>query len=372
MNKDILNIVVTGGPCGGKTTALTELTNLLRSYGYTVYLTDEVATELINDGIKPFGDNHLDSRLFQSLIFDAQLAKEEIRRKAAEFCPNSKVAILYDRGLLDNRGYISDEIFDEFLKERGMSEAEILTRYDLIIHLVTAAIGKEEYYTTINNSARTETKEEARLQDRKTMEAWRNHPNLKIVGNDTLFEEKVQRVNNYIRSYIGEDEVLKQERFLVDINDIDLKKFNHQMIKESIEEFVLSYDNDDIELFSKSTINGSSYYTCTKKKKNDNTRVCRTISDLEYLSYRNMIKGDVINKTRYNIIDGQERYRLDLFELNSTFGILERDVTNYNKRQMPSFIEKRVDITNNRDFDDDSIFIDYNISKIYKKSKKNN
>ena len=94
MNKDILNIVVTGGPCGGKTTALDELTNLLRRYGYTVFLVNETATELINDGIRPFGNDKLDNLSFQSLILDAQLHKEEIRNKADNYCSNTKVAIL--------------------------------------------------------------------------------------------------------------------------------------------------------------------------------------------------------------------------------------------------------------------------------------
>ena len=77
--KNIFNIVVTGGPCGGKTTALDELLKLLRSYGYTVYIVSEVATELINDGI---------------------------RREAALKCPNDNVAILYDRGVHDNKAFL--------------------------------------------------------------------------------------------------------------------------------------------------------------------------------------------------------------------------------------------------------------------------
>ena len=368
MKKEILNIVVTGGPCGGKTTGLNELTKLLRSYGYTVYLVNETATELINDGMRPFGDNKLDIKSFQSLILDAQLAKEAIRIKAAKVCTNPKIAILYDRGILDNRAYIDDKIFDEMLKERNITESEILTRYDIVIHLVTAAIGKEEYYTTLNNAARKETKEEAQYQDTKTMEAWRNHPNLKIVNNDTLFEEKIEKVKNYIRAFIGEEEVLKQERYLIDIKDINLDKFNHTMIKEDIEEFVLSYDNEEFELYSKSTINESSYYTCTKR--NSNSKLCRTINEKEYNNLKSKTKGHIINKTRYNFIDKSERFRLDIFDIdNNKFAILERDVINNTRMSLPSFIKDAIDITNNRDYDDDSIFIDYNIKKIYSKKK---
>ena len=124
--KEILNIVVTGGPCGGKTTALDELTKLLRGYGYTVYLVSEVATELINDGIKPFGENKIPLLEFQKLIFDAQFSKEKIRRNAALKCPNEKVAILYDRGILDNRAYISNLEFQNIIKKRNVNEADMI------------------------------------------------------------------------------------------------------------------------------------------------------------------------------------------------------------------------------------------------------
>ena len=285
MQKQVLNIVVTGGPCGGKTTALDEIAKLLRSYGYTVYIVFEAATELISSGIKPFGDHKLDLKSFQSLLFDAQLYNENIRRNAANLCDNNKVAILYDRGILDNRAYIDDATFEEFLTERKMSESEILMRYDMVIHLITAAIGKEEYYTTLNNTARTETVEEARFRDQKTIETWRNHPNLRIVGNDTLFDEKILKVKNHIREYIGEAEVIKQKRYLIDSSEIDLNQFIHSMIKEEIEEFAIPFDEGEMELFIKSTINGSSYYTCIKKNKNNTSKICRTISYEEYLYY---------------------------------------------------------------------------------------
>ena len=367
MDKKLLNIVVTGGPCGGKTTVLDELTKLLRSYGYTVFLSREVATELFNDGVRPFGDDKIDLRTFQSLVLDLQIAKENVRRDAAQLCKNDKVAILYDRGILDNRGYIDDATFNEFLVERGITESEILTRYDLVIHLVTAAIGKEEYYTTENNSARTETVEEARIQDAKTLSAWRNHPNLRIVGNDTLFDEKVSKVKNYIRAYIGEEEVLKQERYLINISDIDLNFFSHQMIKEEIEEFVLTYDNTDSEIYSKSSIDGSSYYTCTKNNKNK-IKTCRKITKEEYYDYFDKLKGSVLKKFRYNFIDNSERYRLDFFNIdNNSFAILERDVSNANNKDLPKFIKHAINITDSRDYDDDSLFIDYNINNLYRR-----
>ena len=369
MNKQIVNIAITGGPCGGKTTALSELTKFLRSLGYTVYLVSEAATRLINDGIRPFGDNKLTIKEFQSLIFEDQYASEEIRRKAALLCPNLKVAILYDRGLMDNQAYAGKDGFNEILLEHNTSEAEILPRYDIVVHLVTAAIGQKKYYTTLNNSARTETADEAVKQDMETMKAWQNHPNLVIVDNSTLFDEKILRTINPIASFLGEKEIIKQERYLVNRNNINLDMFNYHTTKEMIEEFVLSYNNEESELYSKSTINGSNFYTCTRKNHYTNTRTSKIITKEQYDSYKELLKGEVLNKTRYNFIDDGERFRLDLFSINNeSFTILERDVSNINRKSQPSFITQYNDITNNRDYDDDSIFTDYNINNIYKKN----
>ena len=365
--KNILNIVITGGPCGGKTTALDELTKLLRSYGYAVYLVNESATELITDGIKPFGDNGIELIKFQSLLLDNQINKENIRKKAAEMCPFENVAILYDRGILDNRAYLTYPEFDELMKERNINEEEILSRYDLVFHLVTAAIGKEEYYTTANNNARTETIEEARERDHKTMETWQNHPNMYIINNDTLFSEKIEKVKNIVRAYLGESEVINHERYLVDKNDIDINFFANKAIKEEIEEFVLNYGENDSYLYSKSTINNNKYYTCSHNKYigvGAKAIIRRRIKKEEYYENLAKAKNTFVKKTRYNFVDNQERYKLDFYD---SLIILERDVTKLEKNKLPSFIKKAQNITTNRDYDIDSIYIDEVINSITKK-----
>ncbi len=372
--KEILNIVVTGGPCGGKTTALDEIVKFLRVYGYTVYLVNETATELINGGIKPFGDYQLDIKTFQELLLDAQIAKEKTRRKAASLCSNNKVAILYDRGILDNRAYIDDETFDSFLNERKIKESDIIASYDIVIHMVTAAIGKEEYYTTANNNARTETVSMAREQDMKTRIAWRNHPNLKIITNDTLFDEKIEKVKNVIRAYLGEEEVIKKERYFVKLDNLNLDNCHNNMLREDIEEFVLNYDNLETTIYSKSNIKGSCYYTCSKNKFNSDgsySTICRTISEEEFLNNSSKLKGTMIKEIRYNFIDDGERFRLNLYLLDtSPFAILERDVININRKSLPNFITYATNITNNHNYSNDSIYVDYNIKKIYEKNKK--
>jgi CYTH domain-containing protein len=59
--------------------------------------------------------------------------------------------------------------------------------------MVTAANGAEEHYTTEDNTARTESPEEARQKDEATKSAWSSHRNHRVIDNSTGFTEKIMR-----------------------------------------------------------------------------------------------------------------------------------------------------------------------------------
>ena len=54
MEKDVLKIVITGGPCGGKSTAIEKIKKNFEQMGFGVLLVQETATELINGGVAPW------------------------------------------------------------------------------------------------------------------------------------------------------------------------------------------------------------------------------------------------------------------------------------------------------------------------------
>ena len=59
------------------------------------------------------------------------------------------------------------------LQELGLEEATLRdTRYDVVVHLVTAAKGAEQFYSLESNSVRSEGLELARSLDDKIMNAW--------------------------------------------------------------------------------------------------------------------------------------------------------------------------------------------------------
>jgi len=53
------------------------------------------------------------------------------------------------------------------------------------VHLETAANGAEKFYTGENNEARYESIEEARVLDKKLIDAWTGHPYYFVVDNKT-------------------------------------------------------------------------------------------------------------------------------------------------------------------------------------------
>ncbi len=67
-------------------------------------------------------------------------------------------------------------------------------RYEAVVHLVTAAIGAERFYTLENNKARMESRPEAIALDGRLARAWVGHNALHVVENGTgSFEEKIRK-----------------------------------------------------------------------------------------------------------------------------------------------------------------------------------
>jgi hypothetical protein len=82
-----------------------------------------------------------------------------------------------DRGALDSSAYCTPANRKKILSQSDMQKADLMERYDLVLHLVTAADGAEKFYTLENNEARTETPEIACLIDDLLKVAWNGAPN---------------------------------------------------------------------------------------------------------------------------------------------------------------------------------------------------
>lgn len=202
--KSISMIVLTGGPCAGKSSAIGAIKKHFEALGYTVLCIAETATELIVSGVAPWTTNtNFDYQFGQ---FKLQVAKEETYLTAARNMPGEKMLIVCDRGLMDNYAYTSLPDMERIFEETGMSAEEARDRYDAVFHLLTTAKGAEEFYGLGNNEARTETIEEAIALDDRVIEAWSDHPHLRIIDNSSDFDTKLGRLIDAIEEFLEEHE----------------------------------------------------------------------------------------------------------------------------------------------------------------------
>ena len=213
MAKRITKIVLTGGPAAGKTTLVSRvLKEFKQEDGWRVITIPETATELISGfGIKPF-DNCMLMLQFQDFVVGDQIHKEKLALDAAQLVPEDNILILYDRALMDDKAYVSDEEFAQVIARfDGRTEERVLANYDMVLHLITCAKGAEFAYD-LGNNARTESIEFAREMDDRTLRAWSAHPNLRIIDNDANFNNKIERALREIYRAVGEVEPMAQKR----------------------------------------------------------------------------------------------------------------------------------------------------------------
>lgn len=366
MGRLLSKIVLTGGPCAGKTTALAKIEEDLTEKGYRVFIVSESATELIKGGIRPFGDKAIELLEFQNLILQYQLGKEKIYEQAIKSLPDTeRCVIIHDRGVIDNKAYIKSGEFAILLNKNNMYELSLMDNYDMVIHLVTAADGKEEYYTLSNNAARTETIEEAIELDRKTVDAWAGHSNLRIIDNSTGFEEKINRVLDEINNWLGNPiSIRKQKKYTVDIAKSDIEFLNRDgMAKIDIEQIYLkNYENNNYERrLRKRTYQGQSTYYLTIQKKGPKGEAKivtdQKVTEKEYQKLLSLYDEESrINKTRYSFADNNQYFKLDIFN-DLDLAVLEVEPTEKNQIiSIPKYINVINDVTN------DHTYYNYNLA----------
>ncbi|MEL6181525.1 MAG: ATP-binding protein, partial [Myxococcota bacterium] len=113
----VYTIVLTGGPCGGKTTSMAHLSDLLEGLGYRVFLVPEAATLMMTSGATPLGGAR-QRLLFQSSLIRLQMALEDCFTELARGCGQPAV-VLCDRGTMDTSAYLSAELWQTLLSENG-------------------------------------------------------------------------------------------------------------------------------------------------------------------------------------------------------------------------------------------------------------
>ncbi len=350
--KKITKIVITGGPCAGKTTAMSWIQNAFTKLGYTVLFVDETATQLITGGAAPWLNTS--NRDYQWHLLQLQEAKEKALADIARTMKSDKILIVCDRAAMDNCAYMTEQEFGWVLKQMQTNKVAMRDQYDAVFHLVTAAKGAEKYYTLANNHARTETLEEASSLDDKLISAWTGHPHFRVIDNSTGFEEKMLHLIREITAFLGEPAPMEIERkFLIERPSLHMLESLPNCERVDIIQTYLKTDKDIEELrIRQRGANGHYIYFKTKKKKlSDMKRVEEEerLTQEEYLSL--MVQADPayrpIRKERYCLSENGLCYEIDIYPDWPDKAIMEIELYSENQEiGFPEGIDVIREVTN--------------------------
>ena len=185
-------IVLTGGPCAGKTTIAEVLS---RAFAGHISVVPESASLLFRGGFPRWKENQ---QPLQKAIYEVQRQLED----SYSLHHPTRVLVL-DRGTIDGAAYWPQGA-ESFFQVMGSSLEKELDRYSEVIYLESAGEAEYEAHKK-KNHYRTETWEEAKRLDDKTYKIWQRHPLLHTIENHLAFHEKIHHVITIVEKSLKGD-----------------------------------------------------------------------------------------------------------------------------------------------------------------------
>lgn len=207
-----ISVLLTGGPGGGKSSALACLRDRLTRRGFQVLVVPETATPLFSNsgGYDPAWHGtkkHVD---LQKILTRYQLDQEKAFRGLAQLRDKPYV-LLHDRGCLDGRLFCTEAEWAETLEALDVKEADLLKNYDLVIHMTTCASGSTnkfyEFGPGSSNPARYHNAEQAIETDVQAQQIYKAHPQVRVVANFPEFQDKLDTVVRYVTEAVDGENV---------------------------------------------------------------------------------------------------------------------------------------------------------------------
>ena len=353
----IKKIVLTGGPCAGKTTALVRVVDHFSSLGFKVFTVPEVPTLYSLGGWNYLTPNHQLYYEGERAILDTQLSLENNFQRMAEVC-TKPVLIVCDRGTMDISAYMTPEMWTDITALAGTNSSELRERYDAVLHLVSAADGAEQYYTTATNSTRYEKADEeglriARELDKKVIRAWTGHPHLRVINNHDDFEKKMNRVIREISHVLGLPQPVTEERkYIVEVTG----QLPETIDSDITQTYLVGDPGTEIRLRRRSWSSGKVVNVHNTKKCTAPGEQIETDRLVENALYESLLQQadpyrQTIHKCRQSFI-----WRGQYFELDTYHGSLEglviletKGIADAEDVNFPPFIKIKREITGDKD-----------------------
>ncbi|MGM9803281.1 MAG: AAA family ATPase [Muribaculaceae bacterium] len=356
-NTNIKRIVLTGGPCAGKTTALVRVIEQFSNLGYKVFTLPEVPTMFTQAGMNYLTQNKDFFFEGEKATLEIQLALEDKFMRMAQACTEPCV-IICDRGTLDISAYMAPEMWNTITSSVGVDTAGLRSRYDAVLHLVSAADGAEQFYTTSNNAQRLEKADEAGLKiarelDKKVIRAWSGHPHLRVINNNEDFDRKLNRVLKEISNVLGLPQPIEEERKYI----VELIGEVPDCIESDITQTYLVADPDCEVRLRRRGWNGKYVNVHLTKKKISDKEELVTERQVNNNLYRSLLQQAdpyrrTIKKLRKSFIWKGQFFELDTYlEPIGNLMILEtKGIARHEDVKFPPFLRVIEDITGNKKY----------------------
>ncbi len=355
--KEIKRIVLTGGPCAGKTTALVRVIEHFSGLGYKVFTIPEVPTMFTQAGMNYLTDNRDFFYEGEKATLEIQLALEDKFIKMAQAC-KAPAVIVCDRGTMDISAYMNPETWEEITKAVGTSTPQLRARYDAVLHLVSAADGAEQFYTTSNNASRNESADEeglriARMLDKKVIEAWTGHPHLRVINNNVDFDRKLNRVLKEISNVLELPQPIEEERkYIVELTG----EMPDCIDSEITQTYLVAEPGSEVRLRRRGW-DGKFVNVHTNKKKVSGSEEIVTERQVSNALYQSLLQQadpyrQTIRKLRKSFI-----WKGQFFELDTYHGPLEglviletKGIAAHTDVKFPPFLRVIKDITGDQEY----------------------
>ena len=345
-------IVLTGGPCAGKTTALVKIIEHFSSLGYKVFIIPEVPTLFSQAGMDYLTDNYAFFYEGEKATLEMQIALEDKFIRIAETIEEPTI-IVCDRGTMDISAYMKPAMWQDITSALSTDSERLRARYDAVLHLVSAADGAEQFYTTANNAERTEGLELARELDKKVISAWSEHPRLRVINNHENFDTKINRVLQEISNVLEiPQQVIEERKYIVRLIG-DIPGAIESDIKQT---YLTSEPRSEVRL-RRRTLNGISVNVRTTKKTLPTNEQVETERQIDNNLYESLMRQAdpyrySIHKIRKTFIWRGQFFELDTYlEPISNLQILEtKGIVDHEDVNFPPFLEVLEDITGKTEY----------------------
>lgn len=318
--KYVTKIVLTGGPCSGRSTALSALEKAFSKMGYYVVFPGRTDETLKAARATP--EMLGSEKNFERMRMQLQKAQEEVFEHDAHYTPHRKILMVCDGGMMDGKAGLTQAEFDDILAEEGWSEVQLRDGYDAVFHLVTAAKGAPGYYHGENSP------QEAAEIDDELIAAWTGQPHFRVIGNETGFDEKIERLISEVASLLGVPEPMEIERkYLIEYPDIAwLESHPHCTPVELTQAYLRLDDGEELRIRRRGA-NGSYQYFETVKRDLTEDRRMETERRITEKEYENLLSSAedplILNKTRYCLTYDNQYLEIDVYPFWNSQATLE-------------------------------------------------